>query len=155
GYAYENLAALVARSFSDVDQLLEGRDGYVRKAVRDSVSTMPSYQRPKIFISYSHKDRRWLERLQVHLAPLTRSRDITIWSDEQIEPGENWGAKIDEAISKADVAILLVSPDYLASQWLTSRELPTLLKAAKERGLRILWLPIGPSLYSETWISQF
>jgi hypothetical protein len=155
GYAYENLAALVGRNLGDVEQLIENRDEYVRTAVRDLTAKPADRQEPRIFLSYSHVDRRWLDRLLVHLKPLTISRNIAVRSDSDLRAGESWRDKINEEISQADVAVLLVSPDYLASDWVASNELPVLLKAAEERGLRIVWIPISHSLYAETGISQF
>jgi hypothetical protein len=67
----------------------------------------------------------------------------------------DWFRQINEEISRADVGVLFVSADYLASEWITAHELPTLFKAGEEKGLRILWVAVSPSLYSETAVSQF
>ncbi|MGA8026550.1 MAG: toll/interleukin-1 receptor domain-containing protein [Bryobacteraceae bacterium] len=69
--------------------------------------------RPKVFLSYSHNDRRWADRLLTHLRAIADKVDV--WSDSQIGAGESWDDEIEKAISSADVAIVLVSADYLAS----------------------------------------
>ncbi len=46
--------------------------------------------RPKIFISYSHEDKEWLERLLVHLKPLERGGTIDLWDDTRIKTGDRW-----------------------------------------------------------------
>ena len=61
--------------------------------------------RTKVFISYSHKDIEWLERLQVHLKPLEREGKIERWDDTLIESGEKWKETIRNAITSAKVAV--------------------------------------------------
>jgi hypothetical protein len=63
----------------------------------------------RVFISYSHKDKRWLSRLLVHLQPLDRDGRIDLWADRRIKPGENWIEEIESALLEARVAVLLVS----------------------------------------------
>ena len=68
-------------------------------------------KRTKVFISYSHKDVKWLERLKVHLRPLTRVKEIEIWDDTMIAAGSTWQEDIGRAIETAKVAIILGSVD--------------------------------------------
>lgn len=155
GYAYENLAAVVAHKTSNVDLLLSGRDQYIREAIRYQTTSATPPERARIFVSYHHGDREWLDRLRTHLAPLTRSRSLSVWDDSSLHPGEDWLERITDAISGAAVAVLLVSPDYLNSDFVVSEELPAVLKAAEERGLRVLWIPVRASLFEETQISRY
>lgn len=97
---------------------------------------------PKVFVSYSHTDREWLERLRVHLKPLRGSIDI--WDDTRIKPGAVWHDEIRRALAGARAAILLVSADFLASDFITTEELPALLKSAGDGGTEILILVLGP-----------
>ena len=69
--------------------------------------------KPKIFVSYSHRDPKALQELERFLKPLGREGLIVNWTDNQIKPGEDWHAKIDEALDTATVAVLLVSQDFL------------------------------------------
>jgi hypothetical protein len=101
-----------------------------------------------LFVSYSHKDSRWLERLLVHLRPLERDGHIDIWSDKRIDPGVNWSAEIQTAIADSETAVLLVSADFLASEFIVSNELPPLLLAAKMRDCIIIPVIVGPCLFS-------
>jgi hypothetical protein len=105
-------------------------------------------ERSKVFISYSHKDRRWLDRLRVYLRPLERKFEIDVWDDTKIKAGARWRDEINKAIQSARVAILLVSADFLASDFVATDELPPLLKAAEEEGATILPLIIGPCRFS-------
>ncbi|MFM9102991.1 MAG: TIR domain-containing protein, partial [Cyanobium sp.] len=99
-------------------------------------------QRRELFISYSHKDRAFLEQFWTHLSPLEEDYGLQPWDDTRIQPGDIWLDEIELALKRAQVALLLVSPDFLASAFIRRKELPPLFEAAKKEGLTILWLPI-------------
>lgn len=111
--------------------------------------------RDQVFISYSHADGEWLERLQIMLAPLQRQGAIDVWADTCIQPGQPWQEEIKKALARAKVAVLLVSPDFLHSEFIHQDELPPLLEASRKEGLTILWVPVRPSLYKATAIAHF
>jgi len=92
----------------------------------------------KVFVSYSHKDERWLQRLLVHVQPLQREGLIELWADTRIKPGAKWVDEIKAALSEANIAVLLVSADFLASEFISSQELPTLLREASKGNCLIL-----------------
>lgn len=116
----------------------------------------PFKKRNKVFISYSHQDVDWLRRLRVHLKPLEDEQQVEIWDDTKIGPGSRWREEIITAIDSAKVAILLVSADFLASDYIKDNELPPLLVAAEEEGAIILPVILSPSRFVRTAsLSQF
>ncbi|HEV7858588.1 MAG TPA: toll/interleukin-1 receptor domain-containing protein [Pyrinomonadaceae bacterium] len=104
----------------------------------------------QIFISYSHKDKEWLERLQVNLKPFMRESSVQAWDDTRIKAGSDWREEINQALASASIAILLVSSDFLASDFIYNEELPFLVQAAKEKNVRIIPVAVRPSAWSKT-----
>jgi adenylate cyclase len=107
-----------------------------------------------VFVSYSRHDKNWLELLRKHLSPYMHTGAVSLWDDTTIGVGDDWKDAINKALRNARVAVLLVSPDFLASDFIRRNELPPLLDAARDKGLKIIWLPIVGSSYDETPIAK-
>lgn len=90
------------------------------------------------FVSYCHADAEYLTRLQVHLAPYIREKKVDLWDDTRITPGGQWKEEINQAIALARVAILLVSADFMASEFIAQNELLPLLERAKQQGMLVV-----------------
>jgi hypothetical protein len=107
-----------------------------------------------LFISYSHEDEKWLDTLLKFLKPHTRDEKITVWSDRQIQPGAHWESEIIDHLRSARVAVLLVSANFLASDYIARVELPVLLEMYRNRELIIVWIPVGHSAFSITELKE-
>jgi class 3 adenylate cyclase len=110
--------------------------------------------RQQVFICYAHADHEWLEQLRTHLRPFLHD-DFDCWDDSRIAPGQMWRAEIESALSRAGAAVLLVSAQFLSSEFIDRHELPPIFEAAHKRGLRFFWIPISASAYDQTEIAGF
>ncbi|VVB71352.1 TIR domain protein [uncultured archaeon] len=95
-------------------------------------------QSPRVFISYSHRDEEFKEELITMLSGLVRRGVIDTWQDRRIEEGDEWYQEIQKAIKNCDLAVLLISSDFIASRFIQDDELPELLKRRMESGLRVI-----------------
>jgi hypothetical protein len=111
-----------------------------------------------LFISYGREDMvpvHWLNRLKLYLAPLDRSYRVEIWDDSRISPGAQWEAEIARALERCTAAILLIGPAFLASEFITTQELPILLAAAKEREIRIYPVVVAYCSYTRSILASY
>lgn len=103
----------------------------------------------KVFISYSHKDERMLDELSKHLALLRREGIIGSWHDRKITAGERWTDKINDQLTNADLILLLVSPDFLASDYVFDVEVAEAMKRHEAGDARVVPIILRPC----DWIS--
>ena len=110
-----------------------------------------------IFISYSHADSEWLSLLNTHLKALSKKYNkIEPWDDTKLQAGVKWKEEIEKALSKSKIAILLVSKNFLASDFIQSEEVPKILKNASENGTMVFPVIIAPCLFEDfVEISQY
>jgi hypothetical protein len=109
-----------------------------------------------VFVCYAHEDnvsgdhsKRWLDRLQQVLKPFARQAEIVVVSDKSIKTGESWHEHLQSQLRGARAAILLVSPAFLASDYIANNELPVILQRAKDQGLKVFPILIRPSTYDK------
>jgi hypothetical protein len=102
------------------------------------VTDPPSPPRPLIFISYSHLDPTWKNHFLGHLKVLEGQAQLEAWSDSRIEVGDDWEAKIQEAMARASIAVLLISHNFLTSEYIMTKEVPVLLERRQRDGLRLI-----------------
>ena len=112
-----------------------------------------SLLRTSAFLSYAHLDDAFKNALLGHLKPL--KGQIDIWSDEQIGVGQDWEIEIRSAMDRTRMAICLVSPDFLASDFITDVELPYFVQKAEAKELVLFWVPIRASVYEFTVLAKY
>lgn len=108
----------------------------------------------KIFIAYSRKDAAFLEELRVHLKPLEYKGAIQLWYDGNIEPGVQWENAIQINLKQADIILLLVSPDAIASDYFYGREMTEALERHRQGTARVIPLILRPCAWMETPLAE-
>ena len=110
---------------------------------------------PTVFISYSHKDEAWKDRLVIQLGVLQRQGLLDLWDDRRIAAGEDWHGEIRAAMGRATVAVLLISADFLTSQFILGEEVPALLQRRDTEGLHIYPIIVRPCAWKAVkWLSR-
>jgi internalin A len=110
--------------------------------------------RDLVFISYSHADKVWLERLRIVLKPFTR-QNVRVWLDPYLEAGDDWRREISTALSRTCVGVAFVSANFLASDFIYDEELPALLAGVDAGKITLVPIPISASGYKETALARF
>ena len=128
---------------------------YLAKQQTRMLPSLIADNRTNIFISYCHEDAEYLDELKKHLTVLQNEDAINCWDDRQIKPGREIDDEIRQAIAKAKVAIMLVSPSFLNSWYIQNHELPILLADAKTKGTIIYWIPVLPSMVARTELYKY
>jgi len=109
----------------------------------------------QLFISYSHTDAEWLERIKKFLSGLEDSDILRIWDDQKIKPADEWLPEIKKSLESAKLALLLVTQDYLSSDFIKKWELVSLLANAEKAGLKITWIAVKDSTVEDSPIFKF
>ena len=109
----------------------------------------------RVFISYSHRDESWKDRVVAHLRVLAKRSEIDVWDDRAIGAGEDWKARIQEAIDRADTAILLISADFLISPFILEEEVVRILARRRADGLRVIPVIVHPCAWTAVeWLQS-
>lgn len=112
-----------------------------------------------IFISYAHKDNddelsddRWLNRLLEHLDSVSLSSECSVWSDKDLEAGDDWSLEIANSLAEAESFILLVSSAFLRSKYIRRHELPQILERRRIEGTPVVPIIVRPCAVDEAEI---
>ena len=103
-----------------------------------------------VFIAYSHRDEALREELLKQLAVLERRGAIEIWYDRKISPGSDWDAEIAAKLESARVILLLVSSEFLASDYCSNREMKRAFERHAAKEACVVPVILRPALWTET-----
>jgi len=110
--------------------------------------------KPLVFISYSHKDEAKKDRLLDHLSVL-QPELIDLWSDDRLGPGADWEQEISEAVSRARVAILLITANFLNSNFILRAEVPRFLERHEDKSLTVFPVIVKPCPWKQVeWLMR-
>ena len=108
-----------------------------------------------VFISYSRKDKIWKERLVSQLSVLEKHGYLKVWDDSKIGIGSDWKKEIESALNKTTLAVILVSKNFLASDFIMEDEISKLLEKKNQDKIRIVPIFIEPCMWTAVkWIQS-
>ncbi len=142
-----NFISLLENNFV-FEKRLEPRQPVVLKDVK--------YEKPAplAFFSYSKMDIEYLKTFQKHLRPLERSGKIRLWDDRKIRPGEEWDDEIKTALATADIIFLLLSPDFLATDYVDKTEIAEAMRRHETGEAKVIPIKIRPCSWKNTLFSK-
>jgi internalin A len=108
----------------------------------------------KLFISYSSKNTDFMKRFTTHLQPLKRNGAIDFWHDRMIEPGTRWDESIKNELNSSDIIIFLLSPDFIATNYIFDVEIPAAIKLAENRA-KLFFVELQACSWDKTVLAQF
>lgn len=109
----------------------------------------------RVFISYSHKDEALRDELEVQLAMLKRQGLIDVWHDRRLLAGDHLDWTISEELDQADIVLLLISPDFLASDYCYKIEKGRALKRHKKGTARLISVVLRPCDWTHTDLREY
>jgi TIR domain len=150
GNLYDILAiGGIVKITDEVEVRIKSISDLLSGVVEDPKKQPASEPAQRVFISYSHRDAEYLDRLKVHFKGARRKFELSVWEDTQIQTGQRWKDEIERELNGCSVAILLVSADFLASDFISQTELPVVLQRAHNSGVRVVPIIIKPCMFEE------
>ena len=104
----------------------------------------------RVFISYAHTDKELRKELEEHLSALKYSGKITIWQDQEIPAGANWEDQINTHLNEADLILLLISANFIASKYCWNKEVKTALRRHNDGNVRVIPIILKPVDFQDT-----
>ena len=111
----------------------------------DAVQRRNTDDAKSIFISYSHNDEGWVNRLRTLLRPAEKRGLISTWVDKDIEEGRGWESQIQSQLTKSNFALILMSKNLLKSDYVKNVELPMFLQRERDESeFHLFWVLLEP-----------
>src|SRR5438876_391874 len=107
-----------------------------------------------LFYCYAHKDKVLRDELDKHLKPLIYSGEIQSWYDGQISPGSEWAREIEKQLNSAHIVLLLISPDFIASDYCYAKEMQRALRRHEAGSARVIPIHLRHANWQGTPISR-
>jgi TIR domain len=104
----------------------------------------------KIFFCYAREDEGLLKKLKNHLLPLQHQEIIDMWHDRDISAGTEWKQAVDERLSRAHIILLLVSPDFMASDYCYGIEMKQALQRHQKGDAKVIPIILRPVSWQDT-----
>lgn len=123
-------------------------------AKKDLGGSVHMIKKMKVFLSYSHADEKYKEELDKHFAALKRSDKVETWNDREMEAGTRFDDDIKCHLDQDDIIILLISSDFIASDYCYNTEMKKAIERANNDECRVIPIIVRPCLWKETPIKD-
>lgn len=150
---YFSVSELLARAAKKIYGFRENGRDYSLHDFKYWVS-IPNLPK-KLFISYSSKNAAFMLRLATHLEVLRIGGQLVPWYDRKIEPGSQWDEAIKRELDGSDIIVLLLSPDFLATDYIRTVEIPMAIEHARKTGCRLFSVEVQSCSWEETELRSF
>lgn len=127
-----------------IGEVEKQRDEVERKRRELEDEPAPKAKAAELFYSYAHEDEPLRVELEKHLKLIEREGLLRPWHDRKIMPGSTWDEEIDERLRKADVILLLVSADFMASDYIWGKELEVAMERHDAGDARVIPVILRP-----------
>lgn len=108
-----------------------------------------------VFISYSHKDEKWIDRVMTHLGVLENEGLLNLWNDRDIATGADWFPGIETELNRAKVVVMVITAHFLTSGFILNEEVPRILERRKREGILVVPLIAVPCAWKAVkWLSS-
>ncbi|HET6977491.1 MAG TPA: toll/interleukin-1 receptor domain-containing protein [Pyrinomonadaceae bacterium] len=124
--------------------------GAFTRSLINTISTSPKL----VFISYSHADELHKEKIEKHLSPLIRAQQIEVFSDRGIQPGGKWESEISEQLIRSNIVLVLISADFIASDYCYEREMSESLRRHQRGDVVVIPVFLRPCHHQNLPISE-
>src|SRR3989442_1744044 len=104
----------------------------------------------QLFYSYAHEDEQLRKKLEKHLSLLKQQGLIVDWHDRDISAGREWRSEIDAHLNTADIILLLISPDFIASEYCYSNEMMRAVERHEAGEARVIPILLRPTDWEST-----
>lgn len=115
---------------------------------------MPSSNPLNVFISYAHEDHKYKEELLAHLSDLKRNKEIEVWNDGMIMPGDDWEEEIYHKLNQSDIIIFLVSRDLAKSDFIWKQEVPKAFERENKKECKVIPILVRPYSYEDSELAK-
>lgn len=133
---------------------LASREVSARSAVAASVETLLDWSIP-VFVSYAREDFFYCDQMLGALTPYHRNGELSVWADPKIVPGEQWETEIFKYLDEAAIVIMLLSFDFIRSDFVMEKEVPRALEREKRGECMVVPVLVRPCRFDKTSLRMF
>jgi hypothetical protein len=109
----------------------------------------------EVFFSFAHKDKQLRDELETHLSVMKQKQVIETWHDREIAAGEKWAGEIDEHLNSAQIILLLISPDFVASDYCYGKEMTRAQERAAKGEAQLIPVILRPGEYQDASFLEY